>query len=85
MNVERSKWVLFIQSLGFFRNFEEQKIARLCSELQGRFLSPFDALYRTGDPIDNVYILKNGILVKKVVVDLEQSNRWPVVHSSRST
>jgi len=33
MSVERSKWVLFIKSLAFFRNFEEQKIERLCGEL----------------------------------------------------
>lgn len=41
-------------------------------------MSTKDCLYKVGDPIDNFYIVKNGTLVKKVVVNLEKSNRWPV-------
>lgn len=40
-------------------------------------MSTKDCLYKVGDEVDNFYIVKNGTLVKNVVVDLEQSNRWP--------
>lgn len=41
-------------------------------------MSAKDCLYKVGDPIDNFYIVKNGILAKKVVVNIEKSNRWPI-------
>lgn len=50
----------------------------MCDELKGRFMSTKDCLYKATDPVDNFYIVKNGTLVKNVVVDLEESNRWPV-------
>lgn len=49
----------------------------MCDELKGRFMSTKDCLYKAGDLIDNFYIVKNGTLVKKVVVNIEKSNRWP--------
>jgi hypothetical protein len=27
--------------------------------------------------VDNFYVVKNGLLVKTVVVDIEKANRWP--------
>ena len=27
--------------------------------------------------VDNFYIVKNGTLVKTVVIDLDKTNRWP--------
>ncbi|CAK73896.1 unnamed protein product (macronuclear) [Paramecium tetraurelia] len=76
--IERPKWVNFINQIHFFKNFQPHKIQRLCEDLKGKFMSAKDCLYKVGDPIDNFYIVKNGILVKKVVVNLEKSNRWPV-------
>ena len=34
-------------------------------------MSTKDCLYKVGDPVDNFYIVKNGVLVKTVVVDIE--------------
>ena len=79
MTIEREKWVYFIKSLKLFQHFEEAKIQRLCLELNGKFISEYDTLYRSGEPTDNIYLVKNGKLVKRVVVDLEEANRWPVV------
>ncbi|CAD8067435.1 unnamed protein product [Paramecium sonneborni] len=76
--IERPKWINFINSIHFFRNFSSQKIQRLCEDLKGKFMSAKDCLYKIGDQIDNFYIVKSGVLVKKVVVNLEKSNRWPV-------
>ncbi|CAD8163715.1 unnamed protein product [Paramecium pentaurelia] len=76
--IERPKWINFINQIHFFKNFQPHKIQRLCEDLKGKFMSTKDCLYKVGDPIDNFYIVKNGTLVKKVVVNLEKSNRWPV-------
>lgn len=67
-----------MNSIHFFKNFKEEKIDKMCEELKGKFMSTKDCLYKVGDPIDNFYIVKNGVLAKSVVVDMEYSNRWPV-------
>lgn len=49
-------------------------------------MSTKDCLYKVGDKgkliinnsiVDNFYVVKNGLLVKTVVVDIEKANRWP--------
>ncbi|CAD8113635.1 unnamed protein product [Paramecium sonneborni] len=76
--IERPKWKKFVETIHFFDSFHPHKIERMCDELKGRFMSTKDCLYKAGDQVDNFYIVKNGTLVKNVVVDLEESNRWPI-------
>ncbi len=59
-------------------HFKSETLERLTSEVKGRFLAPNDNLYKIGDWVDGIYIIKNGILKKEVIVDIEYANRWPI-------
>ncbi|KAM3141599.1 hypothetical protein pb186bvf_006204 [Paramecium bursaria] len=78
MEIESRKQEQFVKTLPLFQHFNDDKIRKFCAMLQGKYLTPQDVLYSAGDTVDNFYILKQGLLVKKVVMDLEDQNRWPI-------
>ncbi|KAL4493069.1 hypothetical protein ABPG72_003154 [Tetrahymena utriculariae] len=67
----------FILNHPFFRHFRADKVEKLCDEIKARFLAPKECLFKETDPIDNFYIVKQGLLIKTMQVELEQQNKWP--------
>ena len=53
----------FVENIPFIRlNFEEIIIERLTSDIKCKFLAPNDNLYKIGDKVDGIYVVKTGKL-----------------------
>ncbi|KRX04563.1 Cyclic nucleotide-binding protein [Pseudocohnilembus persalinus] len=59
-------------------NFNQKVIEKLTQDSRIKLLANKDVLYQPGDYIDGFYIIKRGQLVKKIKVQSQQKNQWPV-------
>ena len=69
MKLERANFSKFLKCVNFLKsNFKDDTLDRLSNELKLRFLTTKDCLYKKGDEIDGIYIIKSGLLIKYLIV-----------------
>ena len=56
-------------------------IEKLVDNLTCRFINAGEFIYKVGDRVDGIYIVFTGKALRKVIVELDETNRIPVSHS----
>lgn len=76
--VQLQKNISYISELPYFKFFSYKKIDQIAKWVISRHLSKGEVLLKEGSMLDQMYILRQGVLDVQKIIKIESSNYWPV-------
>ena len=70
-------------SLQIFKIFTEQALSKIYSSITLHFLTRGESLYLPGEEANDMFILYSGKVVRKVIVEIDQTNKIPLEKYSK--
>ena len=77
-NSEKQKYCRFLSFINFFSSWSFNKIQQFSSSLVKVCFKSGDTIYDFQEESKVFYIIKSGKIELQTIIEIEQSNRWPV-------
>jgi hypothetical protein len=71
----------FVRQSPTMKMLTNNTIDKLTANITCRFINAGEFIYRVGDRVDGIYLVFTGRAFRKVIVELDETNRIPVSHT----
>lgn len=75
----RKRRLNFLQGLPLFNNWSHDKIQNFNFLLDEQICTYGEVIYDIGSDVDKIFILKSGKASVETFIEVEQTNRYPIV------